>query len=409
MVIQSQSSSKLVFVGVGINRYDDSAISELHFAVNDVNQLGDHFSRQKWEVIKLTTSRGVPHAITYPTKVNIEKLFRDLAKRSTPIETLLFFFAGHGFSEGSDNYLAPSDTRLGDLKRTGISLHELQEWTSSVKCTHVLIILDACRSVSGRAAASDQPPALSPAFERNLSVLSRQVAGSVIISACRQGERALEDPRYQHGLFTYCLLQGLRGQGLANQAGPVLNPSGEITLLSMCDYLLKSVPEISGRVQTPYIAYEGSAQIVLAKVSGGIRTQRTVPTLPSVSLEFRPASALRTRTVDWYVDGVITKLSRNQILLQAGNYKISLSVTGLGAVQKRSSHFPIQNPFPNPVGMRYNVHFRIAVQSPRHQVRILVVPKDGRLQVSVIVDSKSFNRVQHERDLKPDTFWVEFL
>jgi uncharacterized caspase-like protein len=77
----------------------------------------------------------------------------------------------------------------------------------------------------------------------------------VVLSASGESETANVLPEVKHGLFTYYLLRGLRGEAAS---------SGEITLGGLYDYLRKNVPaEAAAKLykeQTPVLAPAGIEQ-----------------------------------------------------------------------------------------------------------------------------------------------------
>ena len=66
----------------------------------------------------------------------------------------------------------------------------------------------------------------------------------MIISSCSANEVSKEDDGLQHGVFSYYLLEGLKGE--ADQ-----DSDGIITIAEVFSYVSRKVPEVTGQDQHP--------------------------------------------------------------------------------------------------------------------------------------------------------------
>lgn len=123
----------------------------------------------------------------------------DLLERITQLfrlelETVLFYFAGHGLVNERGGYIVTGDTRRYN---EGISMTELLGLANASKSINKIIILDCCYS-----GAMGHIPLLP----EHTSLIG---SGVTILTSSRHDEAALE--RSGHGVFTRLLLEGLNG------------------------------------------------------------------------------------------------------------------------------------------------------------------------------------------------------
>jgi shikimate kinase len=137
-----------------------------------------------------------------PTKANISLALKDLSRSSlTSSDLAIFFFAGHGFSADSEDYITSMDTET-DKKDTGVSTKDVLESLQSSGAGTSILLVDVCRVDLGRAP--------SRFGERTTELARRQ--GTIVFLSCSPGEISHELPSLEggHGLFTYALIQAFR-------------------------------------------------------------------------------------------------------------------------------------------------------------------------------------------------------
>jgi len=160
---------------------------------------------------------------------------------------VFIFFAGHGAPEedrekverdGVAKYLVPVDADPDDLYATAFPMDELQTIFARIDAERVIVFLDACYSgaAGGRTFAAKQMSVDEFFLER----LAR-AKGRAILAASRPTEVALEASELGHGLFSYYLVEGLRGAADANK-------NGVITLQELFDYVQQQVTQQAKRL-----------------------------------------------------------------------------------------------------------------------------------------------------------------
>lgn len=117
------------------------------------------------------------------TRTTILNAISWMASNARPQDTVTFTFSGLGVAPGSicpSDFIAPSG---------GITTTQLANAFAAVKAQKILIILDC--NYSGKFRIS----------------LSKE--GRVLMLSCGAGEKSIESPQYQHGVFTYFILEAL--------------------------------------------------------------------------------------------------------------------------------------------------------------------------------------------------------
>ena len=82
--------------------------------------------------------------------------------------------------------------------------------------------------------------------------------GRVIISSSSANEVSKEDDKLKHGIFSYYLLEGLKGKADNDS-------DGIITIAELFGYLSQKVPEASGQDQHPVRKGEIEGELVIGR------------------------------------------------------------------------------------------------------------------------------------------------
>jgi hypothetical protein len=258
-------------VVIGIGTYDNPAIPRLKFSVSDADgvyrTLLGSAGFKKDNVLLLTDT-----AERKPTLKNIKwALGTFLARTAKKDDTVVIFFAGHGAPEadprglerdGLAKYLIPSDADPDDLYSTALPMDELQTIFGRLEAERVVVFLDACYSgaAGGRTFAAKKTRA-SAVDDLFLERLTRS-KGRAIVTASRPGEVSFELSDLRHGIFTYYLIEGLKGAA-------DLNRDGVVTLQELYEYLEQQVTRKSRAVggnQHPVMKGELEGVLPLTKI-----------------------------------------------------------------------------------------------------------------------------------------------
>ncbi len=239
------ASTTLHLLIIGINAYKNPKYT-LNYAKADATS----FKEQMEKPNDLFSNIKV-HFITDAdaTKINIENTFKEIIKDCKPTDVFLFYYAGHGVmstdDKSKDFYIVPYDVLQlygadDALAQKGISARELQEFSKNIPAQKQLFILDACQSAGALEAISMR----GAAEEKAIAQLARST-GTHWLTASGSEQFATEFSQLGHGVFTYALLQGLKGDAANSQR--------IITINELKAYLEIQVPELTKK-------YKGTAQ-----------------------------------------------------------------------------------------------------------------------------------------------------
>lgn len=184
---------------IGIDHYEHA--SRLHGCVNDAHNVNSVLARNGDGSINFDTKLLVASSQNDAVKkTDLKDAIRDLFAIES--ETVLLYFAGHGYIEDVGGYIVASDSTRGD---DGVSLSEILTMANKSPATNKIIILDSCHSGIAGESSSDS----------GQSVLSD---GITILTASTKNQYASEEEN--SGIFTSLLIDALQG-GAANLVGDI--------------------------------------------------------------------------------------------------------------------------------------------------------------------------------------------
>lgn len=214
---KSLTKPSLNAIIVGINEYKNPKL-QLKYAVSDAELFEDTLKKvtaglfEKVNIKKLTTKENT-------TNENIIKELKAY-KALNPDDVFVFFVASHGTVDDGEYFLITSNvgsTRTEKLKTDALPQGMLKELIANIPATKKLIIIDTCSA--GALGEAIQVAMLTRGMSEDtaMKILSRAV-GSTILSASTSLQEAVEG--YQgHGLFTYVLVEGLKGKADKGKTG----------------------------------------------------------------------------------------------------------------------------------------------------------------------------------------------
>jgi uncharacterized coiled-coil protein SlyX len=234
-------------VVVGINDYP--RLPKLKYAVNDayaLQRLLSEHNRVPAENITLLINEQA-------TLRNLRSALGTGLKSSAGSEDMvIIFFAGHGATErdatnsdgdGLEKYLLTYDSDPADLFSTGMPMRDIALIFNRIQSERLIFIADACYSGAsgGRTVGTGGLRAnISDSFLERLA----GGRGKVIITASAANEVSMEKNELQHGVFTYYLIEGLRGAA-------DIDRDGMVTVDEAYRYVSDKVPRATGQEQHP--------------------------------------------------------------------------------------------------------------------------------------------------------------
>jgi len=232
---------RLFLLTVGIDQYRNSKYN-LNYAMADASA----FQKTVVEGGKSIFQEVIPVSIRnkQATKAKILQSLKSIQTESNEQDLFIFYYAGHGvMSEGTisepEFFLVPSDvTQLYGkdevLMERAISTSELKEYAKNINAQKQVFVLDACQS----AGALESLTVRGAAEERAIAQLARST-GTFWITATGSDQYATEFESLGHGVFTYSLLEGLKGSADGGKHDT------KITIKELSAYIESRVPELS--------------------------------------------------------------------------------------------------------------------------------------------------------------------
>ncbi len=237
---------------IGIDQYKNK-IPKLNYAVKDAKAFADYCR----EYLKLSGDNLIELYNEQATLRNIRSaLGTKLRNRATVNDTVIIYFAGHGAPEsdpmnrdgdGLEKFLLPYDAIPGDdLPISALPMNEISVIFSRLRADRVIFLSDACYSGASRAGGDIFTGSGMRATELSDKFLERISSGRgrIVITAAGANQTSQEKKSLGHGIFTYFLLNGLKGAADAN--GDSLVDTEEIY-----QYLAREIPKATGQQQTP--------------------------------------------------------------------------------------------------------------------------------------------------------------
>lgn len=254
-------SGTVMVLGIGVSKYKSSQIPTLKYADKDSQRIVNYFRNR----YKLSDDRAM---LLINEEATAAKISRFITKNAMKLldknDTFILYFGGHGApdedSTSSDNdglkkYLLLHDSEIDSLPLTALSLNNLASLLEKLPCKRIVILLDSCfaGTAGAQTLAKLKSIRISEKSYKNITELSGK--GRVILAASRENQVSHEDDRLQAGVFTYYLLEGLKGK--ADTKG-----DGSINILGLYEYVTREVSIYTQKKQTPVFRGSLDANII---------------------------------------------------------------------------------------------------------------------------------------------------
>ena len=202
-------------VGVSEYRNHEGGLRDLAYAAVDARAVRDFLAQPEGggftpgDIVYLDDEKATIEAVRAALTLVLSK--------AGPDDLIFIYLAGHGDADpnAQENlYFILHDTKVDDMPSTALPMTELQEMLDrQVRAQRVVVFIDTCHS----AGLSGEKPSASRGLENNLINLYASKlfteTGRAVITASDVNEQSFEDARWGggHGVFTWALLEGLRG------------------------------------------------------------------------------------------------------------------------------------------------------------------------------------------------------
>lgn len=233
---------------VGVSEYANKGIPSLKYADRDAEALaaflqtpeGGGFDADHMRIL-------VNENATLP---NLREALIDFLQQAIDKDLVVIYFAGHGAPDPTrpqNLYLLTHDTDPNRLGTTAFPMWDIQTVIArQIAAKKVVVLSDACHSggISVDVATRGLDVTQSNPINQYLAELARAKEGMVVFTASAAGEVSQEFPELGHGVFTYYLLEGLKGAA-------DLNNDYLVTINELMAYVEEQVKRKTRGAQNP--------------------------------------------------------------------------------------------------------------------------------------------------------------
>lgn len=239
--------SILWLLSIGVSRYADPGLT-LQFADADAQAIADAVQSaarngpyREVRTLVLTNEEA--------TRENILDSMSRFLGRAGPDDVAMLFLAGHGVRDLATGsyYFLPAPATADNLITEGLRMSDFDELLRVVRrnVRAVVVMLDTCHS-----GALGLPPARIVSADE----VARQMTagdGFFLLAATKPGEESKEQTALGHGVFTYAVIEGVRGTADGDS-------DGLLSISELFAYVARRVPVLTQGRQHPYNKMEGT-------------------------------------------------------------------------------------------------------------------------------------------------------
>jgi len=177
--------------------------------------------------VRLLADVGDGNSADTTGKTSVQKAWKSLLEQVQENDTVLFAFSGHGMEDGGKGYLMTSDADPKRVSATAVAMSWVYELLDRCPAKSKVVLVDACHSGATK----------GKSFSQQTLVGGDGVYG---LFSCKSNQESWEDPNLQHGVFTYYLINALRGEAdLRENNG---NGDRQVSADEVFQYLSRKVP-----------------------------------------------------------------------------------------------------------------------------------------------------------------------
>lgn len=257
----------LYVLAIGVSKYAQSSMN-LTYAAKDARDIAELISQRKnkFENIYVDTLLN--------EKATLNNIVASAAKlkQSTVDDQVIVFIAGHGLLNSDlDYYIGTHDIDFVKPEDKGLAYERLEDMLMTIPARNKVLLMDACHSgevdkeevmlvaantekvdggqIQFRAVSGKVLPrvGLQNSFElmKHLFADLRRGSGTSVVSSAGGAEYAMEGRQWKNGIFTYCMVSGLKDKKAD------IDKDGKVMLSELQKYLQVEVPRLTTGKQTP--------------------------------------------------------------------------------------------------------------------------------------------------------------
>jgi Caspase domain len=259
---------KRVAIVIAVENYSDPRISKVSYAEADAKGFAEALEvAGPVDKVLLLSAKA--------TKTSIKSKISQHVKSLTDEDELFLFYAGHGFSKNSHNYISCHDTDPDDLDGTCISLQSILSLCAKSKCKRIALFLDSCES-----GIAELPKVRGIYTEMSAGELKEFFEAAeyrVCFASCKTSESSYPSDALKHGVWTHLVIEALQGNDpLALEKGRY------VTANSLQNYVAKELPRTMRKlftkpiVQTPWFHGSNTGDFLIADLGDVLKKRNAV-------------------------------------------------------------------------------------------------------------------------------------
>jgi len=231
----TEKKGNLYLVAVGVSDYQDDNL-DLQYAATDANALHELILAQEGKAYEKVQSVLLTDDTEIPTSSKIKQALQ-LFSQVQENDTVILFIAGHGVNEDGEYYFLAKNAKMQQNGWQKSSVLKWQIFQNILENTpgRRIFLVDTCH-----AAKAINPRLVKDAADAKI----------VVISATDKNSVAQELPELKHGVFTYALLKGLKGEADYSQ-------DKRLKIKELDSYLSNKIEELTNKTQIPVLHAPG--------------------------------------------------------------------------------------------------------------------------------------------------------
>jgi WD40 repeat protein len=224
---------------VGITDYDEDSL-KLKFPAYDSEEFEKTIRLTARKIYGERNIRVVPLRNKDATRERLRQAFRSIKDSIQPEDTFIVHLAGHGMTFEGRYHFLPVDAvhrNQQSLVNSSLGYEELRSLMAN-RATKSLVLLDTCDAgafVQGESGIVKLQEVRAGGIKSAMEQLSGAVGAHVIGASASITQGGIKN----HGVFTYALLNGLKGKAAER---------GVVTVGSLATYLDREVPDLSEKL-----------------------------------------------------------------------------------------------------------------------------------------------------------------
>lgn len=190
---------------IAVENYNDSKIPKVKFANNDAEYFKNSLVNLGCDGAKLELLKDAK-----PTKTAIENKVKKIARAARTEDTIVLYYAGHGFNENSKNRISSVDTELDSIESTTIPITSIISSFEKSESKRIVVFLDCCHS--GIEFDDLERSPLTDFSTDDLKYEYKNTEHLMVFASCKSDEKSQVDMERKHGVWSYFLIQALQGK-----------------------------------------------------------------------------------------------------------------------------------------------------------------------------------------------------